>query len=910
MQILIFWDLPLPKYKILLTLYILQVDQLAAAEEHFLCVITSLARHSPTAADAVMKCPRLIDTIIQRYINQRADIKVDPIQVKAVHLLKVLCEANRSNCVRLLASGVFQSAARHLFCHYNLDDWLNMGEESFRTTCAILVEELRLWKVCIEYGLCVSCFSDFYPALCFWLSTPSFNMIIGKNIVSEVLSVARESFIVLDALARTLPNLHAYGHGEDEGADAAAYENWSWSQVVPMVEVALKWLNFRENTFLSTCKSDKHDKKYVEHNSYRISSLGVMSAVLHLLSHIIEKIVPSEGTDCYSSDKEQTSRKWLPVFFPQVGLEIIKCGLLYFPEMKLEETVSSNMEISSLLKYFCSLRKESDHDTSLIAVSCIHGVIRLITSVDKAINIAQSEDPGITCMDKDISDCDKILKMGLVLSCQDELKCTLDMFMDLVASEWQYIQCSEVKGRGGPAPGIGLGWGATNGGFWSRNVILAQADARVTVSLLDLFPIVLDNAVSDCVALNLQSNKTHSFLSNTIEKINAVLSIVLITGPKDMFYLEKALTILLTVPVMEFLNIFVNKVLQEKTIQNASANVSVFHQTDFETFSKVLLAHFRNQWLRMKRKNSKSGEVKIETKNSTGSRNSHKRSPLATICEEGAELGSTSADENMILGIEWAHQRLPVPVQWLLSPLSTYINEPEELLLDGVIAKEKVFNNVKSGLFFLIGLEAMFSYSSCLFSSVSCIPLVRKIHALSMLFILGGDAFLEASINDLLGTLQGLYGEALDKDGGANHMPEVQQSTNESLLSAEEYKDPMVAIYLRRDVETAIRLTTWNALAGAHILELLPPLEECCGHPKGYLSPCEEDEKMIEAYVSSWVSGNLDKAAVRMAVTFSLALHHITAFLFFGDNGAEKLLLRKKLARSLILDSSRKPHHQ
>ncbi|XP_057822355.2 transcriptional elongation regulator MINIYO isoform X2 [Cryptomeria japonica] len=926
--------------------YILEVDQLAAAEESLLSVVISLARHSPPAVGAVTKCPRLIDTIIQRYINQQADIRVDLIQVKAVHFLKVLCEANKSNCIDLIASGVFQSAVRHLFFHHNLDDWLIMGEESFRSTCAILVEELRLWNVCIKYGLCVSCFSDFYPALCFWLSPPSFNIIIEKNIVSEFLSLARESFIVLEALSRTLPNLHSFEHGEDR-ADVTAYENWSWSRAVPMVEVALKWLNFRENTFLSTvCKSDKYVMKSAEHDSYRIGSLGVISAVLHLLSCIIEKIVPAEGACHHSSYKEEPSHKWLPVFFPQVCLEIIKSGLLYFPEIKLEQTIPSKMEVPSLLKYLCHLREETDHDTSLLAVSCIHGLIRLITSVDKAINIAQIEDPGSKCMDKDISKCHKILKLGIALSCQDELKYTLNMFMDLVTSEWHYIQCSEVQGRGGPAPGIGIGWGATNGGWWSRKALVAQADARLTVSLLDLFP----STLSECV----QSERT-------VKKINAVLGIVLITGPKDMLYMEKTLNILLSVPVMEFLSTFVNKVLKEKTIKNTSANVTEFCKTDFETFSKVLLVHFRNQWLMTKRKKS-SRETQIEPKTSTGIRNSHKKSLLGTICEESAELGSITSNENMSLGIEWAHQRLPVPVQWLLSPLSMTIDNSDDALLDDIIAKEKVFNNVRSGLFFLIGLEAMYSCNRLMFSLVSCIPLVRKIHALSMVFILGGDVFLEASVNDLLATLQQLYGEALDEDGGTNNMKEVQQSTKERLLIDKEYTHHMVdqkdsgrsiesvtsyslnfqrdiddsyqtfmetfiehfgatsygdvvfgrqvAIYLRRDVESTIRLTTWNALASGNILELLPTLEDCCGHPKGYLSPPEEHEKIIEAYVFSWVSGNLDKAAARMAVTFSLALHHIAAFIFSEINKDEKLLLRKKLARSLILGSSRKPHHQ
>ena len=40
--------------------------------------------------------------------------------------------------------------------------------------------------------------------------------------------------------------------------------------------------------------------------------------------------------------------------------------------------------------------------------------------------------------------------------------------MDLVSLEWHLVQSIEVNDREVPAPGIGLGWGATDGGFYSR----------------------------------------------------------------------------------------------------------------------------------------------------------------------------------------------------------------------------------------------------------------------------------------------------------------------------------------------------------------------------------------------------------------------------------------------------------
>ena len=172
--------------------------------------------------------------------------------------------------------------------------------------------------------------------------------------------------------------------------------------------------------------------------------------------------------------------------------------------MKLEKIISLNVKKYSFLEYLCFLRKEADYETSLSALSCFHGIIRLFTLVENVMNFGQRKNHAVPSTDEVISDSEKILKRGLVVSSQNELKCALNMFMDLVSSEWHLVQSSEVKDRGGPAPGIGLGWGATNGVFWSGKVLLAQADATVTTTLLELFPIVLDKDVFDQEKLNLQ----------------------------------------------------------------------------------------------------------------------------------------------------------------------------------------------------------------------------------------------------------------------------------------------------------------------------------------------------------------------------------------------------------------------
>lgn len=71
----------------------------------------------------------------------------------------------------------------------------------------------------------------------------------------------------------------------------------------------------------------------------------------------------------------------------------------------------------------------------------------------------------------------------------------------------------------------------------------------------------------------------------------------------------------------------------------------------------------------------------------------------------------------------------------------------------------------------------------------------------------------------------------------------------------------------------------------------------------------QEDDGILEAYVKAWVSGSLDKAATRGSMTYSIALHHLSSFMF-KNYGGERLLLRNKLAKSLLRDYSRKQLHE
>ena len=71
----------------------------------------------------------------------------------------------------------------------------------------------------------------------------------------------------------------------------------------------------------------------------------------------------------------------------------------------------------------------------------------------------------------------------------------------------------------------------------------------------------------------------------------------------------------------------------------------------------------------------------------------------------------------------------------------------------------------------------------------------------------------------------------------------------------------------------------------------------------------QDNEGILEAYVKSWVTGAMDRAATRGSITFTLVLHHLSSFIF-EDNANDKLPLRNKLAKSLLRDYSRKQRHE
>ncbi|GAV86607.1 RPAP1_C domain-containing protein/RPAP1_N domain-containing protein [Cephalotus follicularis] len=905
--------------------YLLETNPTAALEECIISTLIAIARHSPTCANAVMKCERLVQTVVHRF-TIKSNVEVHPSHIKSVCLLRVLAGSDKKHCLEFIKSGIFQAMTWQLYqCVPSLDPWVKLGREKCKLSSALMIEQLRFWKVCIQYEYCVSYFPDIFSALCLWLTPPTFEKLIKNNVLSEFASISKEAFLVLEALARTLPNFYSQKLHRNQIPECADndMETWSWSYVSPIVDLATNWLSSKSELFnwKEGIKTDIFQDRSVT------PLLWVYSAVMHMLSSVLERVSP----DLHGSGVHVP---WLPEFVPKVGLEIIRNGFLSFSGSNDSILKTDFAGGRSFIEDLCYLRQQSKSETSLASVCCLYGLVRVVISIDNLIRLAKAgiHNPGSQGFS--ISRAEDILEHGVLKASLVEFRFLLNIFMQLIASEWHFVQSIEKFGRGGPAPGLGFGWGASGGGFWSMNILLAQTDAWLLIHLLDIF--------QNVPTKGLLTNEEMAF---AVQGINSALGVCVSVGPRDKVIMEKALDIMLQVHTLKFLNLCIQHFLQFN--RRTKLFGWEYKEEDYLLFSETLGSHFRNRWLCIKKTKAMcSDSSSCNTSSEKGSMS------LETIHEDLDMSNMTSEDHPCTsLVVEWAHQRLPLPMHWFLSPISTICDSKHAGLqssnaLNLMQDNSDVFEVAKGGLFLLLGFEAMCAFLPMDISTpVRNVPLIWKLHSLSVILLAGMGVLEEEKSRDVYQSLQQLYGQLVDEarsnrsaefvmDKCANLLPETEKKDNVEFLrfqsevhesystfietlveqyAAISYGDMVygrqVAVYLHRSTEAPVRLAAWNALSNARVLELLPPLQECFTDAEGYLEPVEDNEAILDAYVKSWISSALDKAATRRSVAFTLVMHHLSSFIFLYPT-SDSLSLRNKLAKSLLRDYYRKPQHK
>ncbi|KAL0401081.1 UNVERIFIED_CONTAM: Transcriptional elongation regulator MINIYO [Sesamum latifolium] len=216
--------------------YLLETDPAAPLEECLISILIAISRHSPTCAAAVMDCGRLVQIVASRFASKE-QMEINSCKIKSVMLLKVLARVEKKNCLTFIKNGIFRQVTWHLYRHlFSLDQWVKSGREACRFSSALLVEQLRLWKVLIHYGYCISDFSDLFASLCIWLGVPTIDKLVNYDVMNDIVPSREKS--------GRLPNFYSSMH---EGLEDTAQdkETWLWSHFGSIIDLAIEWIDMK-----------------------------------------------------------------------------------------------------------------------------------------------------------------------------------------------------------------------------------------------------------------------------------------------------------------------------------------------------------------------------------------------------------------------------------------------------------------------------------------------------------------------------------------------------------------------------------------------------------------------------------------------------------------------------------------
>uniref|UniRef100_K3X1P0 RNA polymerase II-associated protein 1 N-terminal domain-containing protein n=1 Tax=Globisporangium ultimum (strain ATCC 200006 / CBS 805.95 / DAOM BR144) TaxID=431595 RepID=K3X1P0_GLOUD len=151
--------------------YILERIQLPdpTSTEKMLDILTQIANHSPKAAKDIGTNLKLMKALQQQCIENEAVLTLQDadekekndaalrVTVKALALVRALCQGSRAVAAFLIGNGVIQSTKGFLAIQSSFTSPLFHD---------IQCESLRIWRVLLKYGLDFHCFAYLFPILC------------------------------------------------------------------------------------------------------------------------------------------------------------------------------------------------------------------------------------------------------------------------------------------------------------------------------------------------------------------------------------------------------------------------------------------------------------------------------------------------------------------------------------------------------------------------------------------------------------------------------------------------------------------------------------------------------------------------------------------------------------------------
>ncbi|KAL4146831.1 hypothetical protein PRNP1_010587 [Phytophthora ramorum] len=183
--------------------YILETIQLPDqyATEKMLEILIAVARHSPRAAHEISSNGKLLKLLQQQYIEneqvltfQEGNIRSLQLTIKALELVRALCQGQRSVASALISSGLIQSTKGFLALKEIPAG--EADEEAAVLFARMQVESLRIWRVLLSYGLDFHCFAYLFSVLSGYMQNAS-DVSIVRN---SALFAALEAFCGLGAV--------------------------------------------------------------------------------------------------------------------------------------------------------------------------------------------------------------------------------------------------------------------------------------------------------------------------------------------------------------------------------------------------------------------------------------------------------------------------------------------------------------------------------------------------------------------------------------------------------------------------------------------------------------------------------------------------------------------------------------
>ncbi|KAL6072278.1 RNA polymerase II associated protein 1 [Balamuthia mandrillaris] len=301
--------------------YILEVVRIPTVVPLILEILIRIARHSVAAARAVFQCPRLIEVLRKEFIevspfasqeeqSEGNDVYYGTPLPSAIKLVRVLCQADRTVAFTLSRDGLIDCTKRFIVISTS-----NKKEEEETTNARdvhqlLFIESIRLWNVCVTYGLNTGLYVDIFPILFEHMQPFSFFHSSSASSASSSASSSTTQKTIISAqhCQRTQTLFNFFASLTNVAAEPARFTSpklsVTWTNVVPLLDHSQTFLPNDDNNAL---------RSFLLAGNACNAVLGFSKLFHHILEicHALGRSPSSRQTNERKNEKEDKDEDWL-----------------------------------------------------------------------------------------------------------------------------------------------------------------------------------------------------------------------------------------------------------------------------------------------------------------------------------------------------------------------------------------------------------------------------------------------------------------------------------------------------------------------------------------------------------------------------------------------------------------------